>query len=88
MCFLLVNLSLLYNFFLQKARLTLSWNNGNDPVDDSKSERADSDTDRGVEDGVFGFFDFASVAGGGNVVDAANNDEYDGDKPDDADDGV
>ena len=42
----------------------------NDKVDDSEGKDTNNKTDDAVEDGVFGFFNFAWVALGGHILDA------------------
>ena len=51
----------------------------NDEVDDGESEYADDQADETVENGVFGFLDFASIARGGHVIDATDNHDDDAD---------
>ena len=59
-----------------------------DEVDDDESKRSDDEANDSPEDGLFGFFDFASVASGSHIVDAADYDENGGDDAEDTDDGV
>ena len=47
-------------------------------IDDSCGKGADNKTDNAVKDGVFGFFDFAGIAGRSHVTDATNDDDYNG----------
>ncbi len=60
----------------------------NDEVDDGESEDTDNQTNHAVKDGVFGFFDFAGVARGSHILDATNNDDYDGDETKNANDAI
>ena len=53
---------------------------------DSEGESGDGEADAGVEDGILGFFGFGGIAGGSHVLDAADDDEYDGDNTEDAND--
>ena len=58
------------------------------PVDYRKGEGADDETDTGIKDGVFGFFELAGVALGGHVVYATDDDEDNGYDTQDGDDGI
>ena len=53
---------------------------------DGEGEGADSETDSGVKDSVFGFFNFAGVAGGGHILDAAIDNNDDGDETENTND--
>ena len=73
-------LILLYNLFIEKSRLLCTADNILDnKVDDSESEYADDQADETVENGVFGFLDFASITRGGHVIDATDNHDDDAD---------
>ncbi len=60
----------------------------NDEVDDGEGENADNETDDGVEDGIFGFFGFARIAGRSHVLNATDDDEDNGDQARDSDNAV
>ena len=53
---------------------------------DGEGEGADSETDSGVENSVFGFFNFTRVAGGGHILDAAIDNNDDGDETENTND--
>lgn len=59
-----------------------------DPVNDGKWKGADDEADEGVENSVFSFLDFASVAGGGDVIDATDDDINYANEASDCDDGI
>ena len=50
----------------------------NGEVDDGEREDDDDEADTGIEDSFFGFFEFAGIPGRCHVVDATNDDIYDG----------
>ena len=60
----------------------------NDEVDDSESEYTDYEADNAVENSVFGFLDFGSVARRGHIGDATDNDDDYADKAKYADNSV
>ena len=45
------------------------------PVDDSKREGANSKTNKSIENSLFGFFEFAGVAGGSHILNTTDNDK-------------
>ena len=63
-------------------------NNARDEGGDGSGQADDGETDEGVDEGVFGFLDFAGVASGGDVSDCADNDEDDADYASDTEDPV
>ena len=63
-------------------------NVGNDEVDNSKGKDTNNETDNAIEDGVFGFFDFASITRRGHVGDATDDDNNNTDEAEDADNSV
>ena len=50
----------------------------NNEVNNEEGESTDNQTDTSIEDSVFSFFDFTSITGGSHVLNAANDDENDG----------
>ena len=67
----------------------------NDEVNDSKSEDYDDEANDTIENGIFGFLNFASVARGSHIADATDDNNYYGNNAkdaynriNDADDGV
>ena len=59
-----------------------------DEVDNGEGKGGDNEADNGVEDSLFGFFDFGGITGGGHVIDAAYYNKDGGDDAKDADDGI
>ena len=61
-------------------RLIISTDNILDnEVDDGEGQYTDYETDETVEDGIFGFLNFASITGGGHIVNTADNHDDDTD---------
>ena len=76
-------------FLLAIVGRTTSRNNiYNDKVDHGEGQSDNSEADSGVDDGFFGFFEFAGVASGGHVINAADENENDRDNAADGNDGV
>ena len=50
----------------------------NDEVNEGERKNGDDDPNASVENGLFSFFNFGGVAGGGDVVDTTYNNEDDG----------
>lgn len=59
-----------------------------DEVDNGEGEGGNYETDDGVKNGLFGFFDFGGITGGSHVIDAAYYNKDGGDDAEDADDGI
>lgn len=62
-----------------------------DEIDDDVGKGTDDETNEGIENGVFGLFELARIAGGGHILNATDDDGDDGDeseKPDNAVDNV
>lgn len=57
-------------------------------VGNGESQDADDEADEGVKDSFAGFFDFASIARGGHIIDATDDNEDDGDNTGDGDNTV
>ena len=67
-------LILFYNVCSRNARVLFE-NVSDDKVDDSKGKGANDKANDSIDDGFFGFVDFAGVAGGSHIIDAANYDK-------------
>lgn len=59
-----------------------------DEVDNGEGEGGNYETDDGVKNGLFGFFDFGGITGGSHVIDAAYYNKDGGDDAEDVDDGI
>ena len=64
------------------------WDDADNEVDDGGGKYTDDETNTSIKNGIFGFFEFASIAGGGHVEDTTNNNSNDGDNAENKDNTV
>ncbi len=60
---------------MQDLILRLVENTFNDEVDNGEGESTDNEADDGVENSVFGFFDFGSVTRRSHILNATDDNE-------------
>lgn len=89
---LLKNIPLRRGYFLIKLYMLMLLLTADDVFDDEvnngEGKDADYKTNEAVEDGVFGFFDFASIARRSHVINTADNHHYYADEAEYTNDGI
>ena len=68
--------------------LLLAENSTNGEIDDGKGQSTDNKADNSVKDSIFSFLNFTGVTGRSHVINAADNDEDNGDDATDADNNI